>query len=169
MAIFTQLTSTLFIICLTFSSGVNATGSSSNCDYYGKLEHNGGVTQPSVINANNVKNTLKVSGPERFKECSVKMQVENEECIAKHNQKVSCQITGDKLKGNLTFTIPTGKKIYIPFENAQFFSGNICDIQLGEYDIKNNNLTLKINGNGYKITPTKENVEVRCGARANTV
>ena len=33
--------------------------------------------------------------------------------------------------------------------------------------IKNNKLTLKINGNDYKITSTKKNVEVRC--RNNTV
>ena len=133
MAIFTQLTSTLFIISMVIAitNGMMASGSCNK--YYGKLEHDG---EPKQMAANEIgkANTLQVSGPERFNECSVKMQVGDKECIAKNNQKVSCPITGGKLEGNLIFTIPNGKKIYIPFKNAQFFSGNSCDIQLGEYD-----------------------------------
>ena len=167
MAIFTQLTSTtLFIIsmAIAITNGMNTNSSSSECKQYrGMIQHASGMENMPGWKQNTDevdKQFILKSGLTKLD--SVTLNINDQPpCKASSSQSGKCKIYGDFHNGELIFDIAK-MKVIVPFQNASFFSGNKCEIEIGKYDSNSHKLTLKINGADFEIKQTSATESVPC-------
>ncbi|KAL7079687.1 hypothetical protein ACQ4LE_001852 [Meloidogyne hapla] len=170
MAIFTQLTSILLIISMAFiaiNEGMNtgnrigSSGASGCTTYKGKIEHMPETAKNIVwkSSTNGPKKLVLAKGMTGLEK--VTLIIGDKQCFASFSNPGLCQVDGESHDGQLIFEL-TKAKVFVDFQSAQIFSGNMCKIEIEGYNKDAFEAKIKINGADFIIKPVSAPTPMAC-------